>query len=349
MHWTATFEIITPMFLAGADQAKAELREASIKSELAFWWRATRFQDCVGNCGGDVGKALKQLHAEECALFGRSNKGIGAFVMMLGEEALTGGIPEEGKEQTLLKAGGEYLGYGLHEKQDCPKGRKNANGNPLKVTMFNRGAILDGTFIVKFRFRPIRENDPEKRKVLEEILITQKEQLSKAIQLFGLLGGLGSRKRRGFGSVHLTAFKGVTCEPIIDFNDYKQRIRNLIGKPTVSGTNFPLSAFAKETDIRVWEGGFDSWLKALNALGEEYQQYRESITQSQGANFGLPHKGFTKADRRTSPLLFHVAKIGGKYVPVATFFNNQFLDAKFHFQSGIIKSFLDANVKWTKI
>ena len=33
-------EIVTPLFLGGANSNKAELREASIKGMLRFWWRA---------------------------------------------------------------------------------------------------------------------------------------------------------------------------------------------------------------------------------------------------------------------------------------------------------------------
>lgn len=41
-----TFEIetITPMFLAGAEQGKAELRAACLKGLLRFWWRAIRYE-----------------------------------------------------------------------------------------------------------------------------------------------------------------------------------------------------------------------------------------------------------------------------------------------------------------
>ncbi|NER00596.1 MAG: type III-B CRISPR module RAMP protein Cmr1, partial [Cyanothece sp. SIO2G6] len=37
---TFTCKIITPMFLAGADGKTPELRSASIKGAMRFWWRA---------------------------------------------------------------------------------------------------------------------------------------------------------------------------------------------------------------------------------------------------------------------------------------------------------------------
>ena len=33
-------EVVTPMFLSGADQQKVEIRAASIKGQLRWWWRA---------------------------------------------------------------------------------------------------------------------------------------------------------------------------------------------------------------------------------------------------------------------------------------------------------------------
>ncbi|HPU57120.1 MAG TPA: type III-B CRISPR module RAMP protein Cmr1, partial [Verrucomicrobiota bacterium] len=38
---TATYRIVTPMFLGGANpESQAELRISSIKGALRFWWRA---------------------------------------------------------------------------------------------------------------------------------------------------------------------------------------------------------------------------------------------------------------------------------------------------------------------
>lgn len=37
---TATFEIVTPMFLGDADQKATSIRPTAIKGALRFWWRA---------------------------------------------------------------------------------------------------------------------------------------------------------------------------------------------------------------------------------------------------------------------------------------------------------------------
>lgn len=60
-----TFEVetITPMFLSGADQSKAELRAASIKGLLRFWWRALQAES-------DINK----LRERESQIFGSSDE-----------------------------------------------------------------------------------------------------------------------------------------------------------------------------------------------------------------------------------------------------------------------------------
>lgn len=60
---TFTCEVITPMFLAGADGSTPELRPASIKGAMRFWWRAMN---------GDL--SLDQLHRQETELFGGVGK-----------------------------------------------------------------------------------------------------------------------------------------------------------------------------------------------------------------------------------------------------------------------------------
>lgn len=58
-------EIITPMFLAGADGKTPELRPPSIKGMMRFWWRAIKAED------------IEKLGMEEGKIFGSSDEKIG--------------------------------------------------------------------------------------------------------------------------------------------------------------------------------------------------------------------------------------------------------------------------------
>lgn len=63
----ATFEceVITPMFLGGADQNKPELRSASLRGQLRWWFRALY--------GGMNGGDSSDCHSKEVAIFGGSD------------------------------------------------------------------------------------------------------------------------------------------------------------------------------------------------------------------------------------------------------------------------------------
>jgi len=40
-------EVITPMFMAGADGRKPELRPSEFKGMMRFWWRAAKAMDNI--------------------------------------------------------------------------------------------------------------------------------------------------------------------------------------------------------------------------------------------------------------------------------------------------------------
>ncbi len=56
----ASFEIVTPMFISGADDV-ADLRPPSIKGALRFWWRALHWGQCLQEAGNKE-EALALLH-----------------------------------------------------------------------------------------------------------------------------------------------------------------------------------------------------------------------------------------------------------------------------------------------
>lgn len=100
---TAKYRVVTPMFLSGADQDKAEFRLASFKGALRFWWRALAASR-VEN--------IKQLRDEEDCLFGSTRTGVSCIRLRLGKQKTT--------TQTMKKfarnSWESYIGYGLIDK-----------------------------------------------------------------------------------------------------------------------------------------------------------------------------------------------------------------------------------------
>ncbi|MGH8498283.1 MAG: type III-B CRISPR module RAMP protein Cmr1, partial [Methylococcales bacterium] len=64
---TATYRIVTPMFIGNADQTTDDrIRPPSVKGALRFWWRALNW----GRFRSADADALRELHKEEARLFG---------------------------------------------------------------------------------------------------------------------------------------------------------------------------------------------------------------------------------------------------------------------------------------
>lgn len=61
-----TCEVITPMFMAGADEKTPELRPSEFKGMMRFWWRAIKAEDDI-----------ERLKKEEAKLFGGTREGEG--------------------------------------------------------------------------------------------------------------------------------------------------------------------------------------------------------------------------------------------------------------------------------
>ena len=154
---TITFhcETITPMFLAGADGQKPELRPPSIKGALRFWWRAMN---------GHL--SLVDLKKKESEIFGGG-----------GENASRSNIIIEVLNQP--KKNDIKTAYPLPHKKPGDKG------------YFPKKSIQAGfEFKIKISFLKESKNfDLGKAKNL--------------FIIFSILGGLGNRSRRGFGSFRI--------------------------------------------------------------------------------------------------------------------------------------------------
>lgn len=81
---TYTCEIITPMFLAGADGVTPELRAPSIKGALRFWWRALNGHLPIGDIKGQDGTIVsKGLKNQEAQLFGGAGENGGRSPILI--------------------------------------------------------------------------------------------------------------------------------------------------------------------------------------------------------------------------------------------------------------------------
>lgn len=178
----ATYRVTTPMFLGGAEQ-QAELRLPSFKGALRFWWRALawhRYRD------------VRQLREDELALFGSSDERVGqSKVLMRLVPCATARVISNPPQQLMdsnrvVGDGARYLGYGVMEAfASRNKGTKEGE--------LTRPCILAPfTFTVELMFKPGTTQH-------------LREQVEQALKALGVFGGLGSKSRKGYGSLTLTS------------------------------------------------------------------------------------------------------------------------------------------------
>ena len=312
----ATFRVVTPMFIGGAEPDKeAELRAPSVKGVLRFWWRTLNWGKFIQEEDNeDENKAIGRLRDEEALIFGSSagkSSGQGIFSLQIARNDL-GPINETWPKQNSHSG---YLGIGIWESGSVSEG----NFKPHR-----KGFSENKSFSIKLLFKP---GVP-----LEKI-----QSVTDAIIVFGLCGGLGSRSRRAFGSVALENINGkkMTFE---NSSEYQQVLYNLLKKYPTTEKKPPFSAFSNQTTIGLFKGDKDTARKAHSMIGEKYKSYRSKIPKNRKQEkriLGLPYKGISKAyedARRASPLFFHVHPIGKKFSALAIL-----MPASFHPDEAIMK------------
>lgn len=298
----ATYRIVTPMFLGGANQDVSDgIRPPSVKGALRFWWRALnwgRFRQAAS----DDTSALKDLHKEEGRLFGAAadedgGGGQGCFYLRVSEETNNAPPPN-------ARDGHKYmLGQGLINPQGT----------------FLRNAIPTGTFTVKLLFCSTTHAE-------------QQREVVNALLAWGLLGGLGSRSRRGLGSVAIESIEGIESSPPIprSVDQYGESLRWL-DLPTACVLP-PYSAFSAHTRMDHSVSGVDAWA-LLNDVGLEMMRYRgwgfdpgDGVHRVAGTpaeqNFPGDHGEMLRAVQGTSPSLQPCRAMFG--LPHNYFFKSEF-------------------------
>jgi CRISPR-associated protein Cmr1 len=285
---TATFEIVTPMFLGDADQKATAIRPTAIKGALRFWWRAMN---------GHLD--LKALAEKEAKLFGSTDSG-GVFslvVTSLGKFQAQTDWPPANPPANPNATSSSYMGYGLTGDRQNPHREYIPAGLSFTVTLtFQSSTSLE-----------------------------DRQSVQTALEAFGLFGSLGSRARRGFGSIQLTHLNKKECDA-----PSKENIKNwfkhnlpkgLKNKSQLEYTAFSLdSYFALPEHIK----GKD-YKNAHSKMGSTYKSARATIPTKQRAVFGLPLKNVNENLRRASPVFFKVIKhANNSYGALILFMPSQF-------------------------
>lgn len=233
---TAEFEVVTPLFLGDAQGTAPELRPPPIKAQLRFWWRALNWAYYLNQAKGVEHDALIALHRAEAELFGSA-------------------ASENGGGQGLLR----HVRV-VAIKSEAPKIDTKQQQPPGLVYLLGQGLFDHKTGLTR---QPV--NVGKFTLTLGWVGEAQRQDLRDCVLLWGLLGGLGSRSRRGWGSVVLTQL-GDEALNFKSVEDYRKKLDALLD-PSLTLDNLPpFTAFSKNTRIQFWSD--ESWSDSLNVLNQ---------------------------------------------------------------------------------
>lgn len=288
-EFTATLELVTPAFLAGADHkdpAGCDLRPATIRGQLRWWWRTMH--------SGHVDVAT--LRRMEAAIWGDSNSG-GAVRVVLetvrrngptkfdfkdGFEPKTDfkklhGLADRPNNKTTQ--GIFYLAYGMDEM---------SRGEKKPRLFLEAGSI----WTVSLKARPSRFDLADGHSfVLESACLL--EHAIASLWLLCAFGGVGSKGRKGFGSLQCDApdFSGFSvrrCRQIAD--GFRGRLGVNAAYDRTRAESPALNDPQLVGPIEVSTPFTDAW-QALDQIGFAYQGFAQSLAhKARKAALGLPRK-----------------------------------------------------------
>ncbi|GBD02182.1 hypothetical protein HRbin18_01918 [bacterium HR18] len=322
-------ETVTPLFLAGADQGKPELRAASMRGALRFWLRAL-----LGGCLGD--RDLSNLRQRENAVFGSTDQGASSVVIRLWDRDTKHIHPN-------LVEGVSYLFFAAKKRK-----------------------AIEGHFRLTLSTRPGVQADVAK-KAFEQAYAAL--WLLTHLGGLGLRSRRGAGSLQVVGQVQgdvpsdlpeLPMRAKTPAELQSELAIGLQQLRKWIGSSANVASPSAFDVLHPNTcDIWVVDQTFISWNAALDRLGQAMQSFRNRrqpdyqnvknvvggstrrLPTVERAAFGLPIVFYYRSlggrwgtlegethDRRASPLFIRVVRLADKkYTVVMTLFKAELLES----------------------
>ena len=243
---------------------------------------------------------IAELHRQEADLFGSSDVGQSRFLMRLNIAVTETNTMKD--EYWPPASWQRYSGYGLRDKEEG-------------------GTKLERCFLKPGRDFTVHLN-------LRRCSVEQVSQVVAAIKVIGLLGGLGSRSRKGWGSLTLTKLEGADWDCPATADTWVTAMNSL-----VTGSAAPSLPYTAFSNGARWNCGpiKNNADAAQQWLAQKYQERVKSTDpKAVRAQFGLPRefkKGTApRRERRASPLLLHIHQCpNGQALPAAIWLPAAFL------------------------
>lgn len=254
-------EVLTPMFLGGAD-GNGELRSPPFKNALRAWWRLAR-----GNLS-----AQALLMAEQ-ELFG------GVTDIVPGKGINGDGKVIAGRSRVDVVVAGSVDTYSPRSKINIGyKKNPEAKGNNVSLGAYlGMGPIHFSGNLEKMPVLP-----GQKFKLSVSFSGEHEEEILDALSLFAHLGSLGSRSRNGWGGVYLHPENGT--RPLVSLTDlyrkYGAELRSIFNGPG-QGKTYPFRLGYQDSGNNegtplMWKiKDAPDWKKAMQAAAETYMDLRQ--------------------------------------------------------------------------
>lgn len=305
-------ETITPMFLAGADQRRAELRAPSIKGLMRFWWRALQAEP-----------DLKKLREKESKIFGSADEKTGASGVSLRvlEEKLK---YKPNFREFGIKKDYEGIGYLLYSTF-IQKNRV-------------RGYIEAGS---KFHIVFTSKNDEKLKQAIASFWL---------LANLGGIGTRGRRGGGNIAVTSTEDEYGLLLEMGIDFtsdattpeslSEWLMKNISVVKRIIAGGHRSFVTQYSNLSFSRCIIGeGNERWTDALNEIGTIFKDFRSRNKHRvfEAACFGIPvmhnnskttiHGLYNnrKIRRRSSPVIIRVIKSGNRYFWLTLRLSGEFL------------------------
>lgn len=250
----AELQVSAPLIMSGHTSLEKgdSIRPSAIKGALRFWWRALQWPRLRESHTSDQ-NALKALHQAETELFGaaagESGKQSKVLLRIDAKQRLDAQAFSKGQDLSKSHPGAVYLmGQGHHDKNGC----KCA------------GLLSSAPISLRLSWRANTLKDVEQ------------DGLVQAVMALGLLGSVGARARKGFGSLSLQALT-LNKQPLPVPANRTELHQWLADLPRGSADELPpFTAFGPAS--RCWILGLTARepLALLNEYGNEMIRYRQT-------------------------------------------------------------------------
>lgn len=249
----ARYRLATPAFIQGASGSSPELRPPSFKGILRFWWRALAWS----RLGGDQAA----IRAAESQLFGDTSGQAGVRLRIERDDVRPRMMTNGGGK---IPPGTLYLaGQGLAHFKNGWQRQALESGQCFTVVLGARDGVAD----------------------LGE--------LTDSLRLIGLMGGLGSRSRKGFGSLVLEE---------VELDGQKQTVPPT-GAATVEALGVLASQGALSTELPEYTAlsarsrflvleGSKKASDALEVLGADFLRFRSYGRNGKDSTGGQAEQNF---------------------------------------------------------